>query len=71
MQTANNQKLPLQNERPFTAQINKYGKRKLAENEKIVTEDFLKAMNDNKNIRGTSRKLNQNRSHLFQLPFDF
>lgn len=50
-------------ERPATAQvINKFGKRKLAENEKIVTEEVLKAMNDHKNIRGTSRKLNQNRS---------
>lgn len=50
-------------DRPVTSQtLNKFGKRKLAENEKIVTEEYLKAMNDNKNIRGTSRKLNQNRS---------
>jgi len=48
--------------RPVTSQLNKFGKRKLAENEKIVTEEYLKAMNDSKNIRGTSRKLNQNRS---------
>lgn len=49
-------------ERPVTSQLNKFGKRILAENEKIVTEEFLKAMNDSKYIRGTSRKLNQNRS---------
>jgi hypothetical protein len=56
-------KNPQNSEQPVTAQnLNKYGKRKLAENEKIVTEDFLKAMSDNKNIRGTSKKLNQNRS---------
>ncbi len=48
--------------RPDSAQINKFGKRKLAENEKIVTEEYLKAINDSKNIRGTSRQLNQNRS---------
>jgi hypothetical protein len=42
--------------------INKFGKRILNNEEKIVTEDLLKAMNDNKNIRGTSRKLSQTRS---------
>ena len=41
---------------------NKFGKRILNNEEKIVTEDLLKAMNDNKNIRGTSRKLSQTRS---------
>jgi hypothetical protein len=42
--------------------MNKFGKRILNNEEKIVTEDLLKAMNDNKNIRGTSRKLSQTRS---------
>ena len=42
--------------------INKFGKRILKNEDKIVTEDLLKAMNDNKNIRGTSRKLSQTRS---------
>ncbi len=53
---------PIKLDQPRTAQVNKYGKRKLADNEKIVTEEFLKAMNDNKNIRGVSRKINKNRS---------
>lgn len=52
----------VKSDRPTTVQVNKFGKRKLTENEKIVTEDYLKAMNDSKNIRGTSRRLNQNRS---------
>lgn len=47
--------------KPKTSDFNKYGKRKLTETEKIVTEDYLKAMNDIKNIKGT-RKLSQTRS---------
>ena len=43
--------------------MNKFGKRHLAEDEKIVTEDVLKAMNDNKNIRGTSKIFNRQQSN--------
>ena len=50
-------------QRPLTAKLNKFGKRHLAEDEKIVTEDVLKAMNDNKNIRGTSKIFNRQQSN--------
>jgi hypothetical protein len=49
--------------RSMSASLNKFGKRKLQEEEKIVTEDYLKLLHDVKVIKGNNSKQSSNKGN--------